>query len=133
MHQFNIFFVKIALQTPTNMKILVIILGIFCFSKADLFAQRSFSQDPCQIFGKVYQESHYEKATYYVYIEEDEFLADLVVYKDDNELQADKTGRWFFTETKSFADFSIYLTDERSKADFTIFFTENQQRAKCNQ
>jgi len=90
-------------------------------------------EDPCQIFGTAYVETDRQRATYFVYIEtEDDYSADLRVFKEYNQLYADKSGYWFLSKTKAFADFSIFVVPYRSEADFTIFYVEDEMNAGCD-
>lgn len=91
-----------------------------------------YDQNPCQIYGTAHVENDRTRATYFVYLEtEDDYSADLRVFKEYNELYADKTGYWFFTEQKAFADFSVFFVKHRAEADFTVFFVEDELEAGC--
>jgi len=110
---------------------LVLFMGII---NSKILAQnRMRYEDPCQIFGTAYVETDRQRATYFVYIEtEDDYSADLRVFKEYNQLYADKSGYWFLSKTKAFADFSIFLVPHRSEADFTIFYVEDEIDAGCD-
>jgi hypothetical protein len=71
------------------------------------------------------------QATYRVYLEKSEAFADLPVFKAQNLLYADRSGIWFFTETRAQATFTIAYVKERGQADFSIFFTDNEAFAGC--
>lgn len=88
----------------------------------------------CDIFGTTFVEktTNVFAATYRVYLEEDEYAADLVVFKETNELMADKTGLWFFTKNKAFSEFTICFVEDRNMADFTVYFTDIDVEARCN-
>lgn len=85
----------------------------------------------CQLQGKVFEEKSRAYATYRVFVENDEGLADLVVFKENSAVYADKPGKWFFVKTRNFADFTIYVEESRSLADFTISYTEYESFAGC--
>ncbi len=97
------------------------------------FAQSQMRhQDPCQIYGTAYLETDRSRATYFVYVEtEDDYSADLRIFKEYNQLYADKSGYWFFTQQKAFADFSIFVVPYRSEADFVVYYVENEIDAGC--
>lgn len=91
-----------------------------------------FCQPPfCQLSGAVLEEQNPSRAMFRVFREESEGLADLVVFKSENHLFADKAGKWFFTESRALARFSVFWVEERSKADFSVFFTETESFAGC--
>jgi hypothetical protein len=94
-------------------------------------SEGAHAQDYCQLTGSVYVETSSAKAMYMVYIEESEAFAQLRIFKEDNKLYANKTGSWYFTEQRSFADFSVFFTTEREEADFTIYYTETESFAGC--
>jgi hypothetical protein len=64
-------------------------------------------------------------------VEEDEFLATLRVFKEDNKLMATKSGMWHFTENPAFADFTIFFVEDRAIADLIIYYTEKEFFAGC--
>jgi hypothetical protein len=66
-----------------------------------------------------------------VYIEETEAFADLVVFKSENALFADKPGLWYFARSRAEANWFIVFVKEREKADFSICFTETESFAGC--
>jgi hypothetical protein len=99
------------------------------------FPQQSPTLQPrniCEVFGTTFEEKNVFAATYRVYLEEDEYSADLVVFKETNELMADKAGLWFFTRNKAFAEFTFCYVEDRNMADFTIYFTDIDVEARCN-
>jgi hypothetical protein len=98
------------------------------------FSTPAFSQgmNACNVFGSIYIESDPQKANVYVYVDEQNDYPDLVVYKVDARLFADKPGFWHMVDTKNFADFKVYFTDRKAFADFTIRFTDTEFFAECN-
>ena len=88
--------------------------------------------DVCQIFGAVYLEKDPRKADYKVFVENSETSSDLVVFKEDSRLFADKAGLWCFTDKPAFADFSVAYVDKKGQADFSVFFTDREFFAGCN-
>lgn len=87
--------------------------------------------DPCQLQGAVFVEEVEGFATYRVFVEDIENFADLSVYKEPVRGFADKPGRWHFTDTKAFADFSVAFVDVKVRADFSIYYTEFQSLSGC--
>lgn len=86
----------------------------------------------CQLYGVVYITDDPNQANFRVYVEDSEAFADLVVFREDNRLMADRPGIWFITETLAFANFSIFIEENRGLADFAIFYTDIQSFAGCN-
>ena len=86
----------------------------------------------CDVYGTAFEEKNVFAATYRVYLEEDEYSADLVVFKETNELMADETGLWFFTKNRAFSQFTVCFVEDRNMADFTIYFTDVDVEARCN-
>lgn len=87
--------------------------------------------DPCQLKGAVYVEEVESFATYKVFVEDVEAFADLRVYKENVRAFADKPGRWYLTDNKAFADFSVAFVPVKAFAQFSIFYTEFQSLAGC--
>ncbi|HEX2901339.1 MAG TPA: DUF6150 family protein [Bacteroidia bacterium] len=87
--------------------------------------------DPCQLQGAVFVEEVEAFATYRVYLEDVENFADLRVFKESVRGFADKPGRWHFTDTKAFADFTVAFVNVRARADFSIYYTEFQSLSGC--
>ena len=97
-----------------------------------LLSQAAFSQAPyCQLSGSVTEEKEASRARFRVYREESESFADLVVFKAENALFADKPGKWHFTSSRAQAKFSIIWVEERSQADFSVYITETESFAGC--
>jgi len=89
--------------------------------------------DICDLYGVVFLDPNPYRATYRVYVEkEDEYNADLIVFKETNELMADRTGLWFFTPNPAFADFSICIVDNPTQAHFKVYYTDIDAEARCN-
>ena len=94
------------------------------------------SLEPCKIFGSVYLETDPARRSYCfgtVYVEPQEAFADLLVFKEDNKLFADKTGLWADAPARDFADYVLFVTPDRSKADFSIHYTMVRSFAGCRQ
>ena len=94
------------------------------------------SVDPCRIYGSVFLETDLSRrgqcfAT--VYVESEEAFTNLMVYKEDNKLFADKAGLWALTDARDFADYRLFVTDNRNLADFTIHYTDVRIYAGCRQ
>lgn len=115
------------------MKKLILFFGfLYFFSYNDIQAQIRTISNPCEIYGIVYVETIRSRADFIVYVEtEDDFLAMLRVFREDNKLFANKVGIWHFTPTQAFADFSIYITDDRAMADLIIAYTDREFMAGC--
>ncbi len=89
--------------------------------------------DYCNLYGSVYIVNQQQLGNYKVFIEDSEAFADMLVYKTDNSLYADKAGVWYFVKNRDFADFTIYLVDSKEKADFSIYYTDFESMAGCSQ
>lgn len=85
----------------------------------------------CKLSGAFFEESDPARIQYRVYLEETEAFADLVVFKSENALFADKPGLWYFTRSRAEATWFIAFVKEREKADFSVFFTETESFAGC--
>lgn len=111
-------------------------LSLLCFALM-AFAQpvdhRSATMgiDPCQLQGAVFVESVEAFATYKVFVEDVESFADLRVYKEGTRGFADKPGRWYFTDNRAFADFTVAFVSVKAFAQFSIYYTEFQSLAGC--
>lgn len=90
------------------------------------------SFDYCRVYGSVYFVKDRHRADFFVYIEEDETMADIAVFKENVDLYADRPGIWFITENEAFADFRLYVEDRKGSQDFTVFYTETESFAGCN-
>ncbi len=89
--------------------------------------------DYCNLYGAVYVVDKQQLGNYKVFIEDSEAFADMLVYKTDNSLYADKPGIWYFVNNRSFADFTVYFVDSKEKADFSIYYTDYESMAGCSQ
>ena len=87
----------------------------------------------CDLKGSVCIVDNPQQAYYKVYVEESEGFADMLVFKTDNSLFADRPGIWYFVKNRGFADFTIYLVDAKEKADFSIYYTTYESMAGCGQ
>jgi hypothetical protein len=87
----------------------------------------------CRVYGIVFEEKDPSLATYRVYLTDDEYDADLVVFRETNQLMATKTGIWCFIRNRSMADFTVCFVKDRGMANFTAHFTEFEADARCNQ
>ena len=91
-----------------------------------------FAQAPyCQLSGAVLEEKNPSRAQFRIFREESESFADLIVFRSENHLFADKPGKWFFTDSRALARFSVFWVEDRSQADFSVFFTETESFAGC--
>jgi len=84
----------------------------------------------CQLRGSVLVVKDPRMAQVKVFLAQSEPFADLLIFKADNKLFADKPGLWHFTTVRAQADFIIaYVTEEQ--ADVKVFFIENESFAGC--
>lgn len=95
-------------------------------------------RDPeyCRIYGSVYLTSdpkYKNLARYVVYMEPEEAFANLVVFKEENKLFADRPGFWYPAPAHDFADYVLFVTTNRAFADFSIFYTKSRSFAGCKQ
>lgn len=90
----------------------------------------------CEIYGAVYLERDPRRKAnshFTVYEETEEAFANLVVYKEDNKLFADKAGLWYITPNRDFADYIIFVSPNRNLADFGVHFTTVRSFAGCKE
>lgn len=87
--------------------------------------------DPCQVFGAIYIEEYPENAQFLVYEEESEAFARIQIFEEDNRLMANETGKWYFTDTRDFARYSVYFVEKKINADFSVYFTDFESFAGC--
>jgi len=90
----------------------------------------------CEIYGSVYLERDPRRKAntqYTIFEETEEAFANLVVYKEDNKLFADKPGLWYITTNRDFADFVIFVSPNRNVADFSVNFTTVRSFAGCKE
>jgi len=88
--------------------------------------------DPCNVYGVIFIEDNPRLAHFKVYEEASEAFADVIVFEETNRLYADSKGKWFFTDTREFADFYIYFEEEKGLADFSVFYTDYESFSGCN-
>ncbi|WP_231590695.1 hypothetical protein [Hymenobacter terrenus] len=94
------------------------------------------SLEPCKIYGSVYLETDPSRRSYCfgtVYVEPEEAFADLLVFKENNKLFADRAGLWADAPARDFADYVLFVTPDRGKADFAIHYTTVRSFAGCKQ
>lgn len=92
------------------------------------------SLEPCRIYGSVYLERDPRRRGFCfgaVYEEPEDAFADVLVFKEDNKLFADKTGLWYITEARDFADYVLFVSPDRGLADFSIHYTKVRSFAGC--
>lgn len=90
--------------------------------------------DPCRVYGSVYLETDPGRQAYCfgtVYVEPEEAFANVLVYKEDNKLFADKAGLWYDAPARDFADYVLFVTPDRNRADFSIHYTKVRLFAGC--
>lgn len=87
----------------------------------------------CDLKGAVYVETGSRYANFRVYEDSTEAFADMLVYKADNALFADRPGIWYFVNNRGMADFSIGLVGTKGEADFSICYTSLESMAGCSQ
>jgi hypothetical protein len=109
------------------MRLKSLLLLFFLTACPEGFAQAPF----CQLNGGVLEEKEPGRAMFKVYKEESESFADLHVFRAENMLFADKPGKWYFTDSRSLARFTIFWVPDRSQADFSVYFTETESFAGC--
>ena len=109
-----------------NFSFILLLMGV---SVSDAAAQ---GFEVCQLYGVVHITDDPNQANFRVYVEDSEAFADLVVFREENRLMADRPGIWYVTETPAFASFSIFIEKNRGLADFAIFYTDIQSFAGCN-
>jgi hypothetical protein len=105
----------------------LILTAFFLILASSSLAQPAF----CQLSGSVVLEKDPARAQYKVFREDSESFADLIVFRADNLLFADKPGKWHFTESRAQARFSIIWVEERSRADFSVYITDTESFAGC--
>jgi len=111
----------------------LILLGVTLLSL--VFLQDGYAQahsEKCSLKGNVFVESKRNMAQYIVYEEKNEGMVDVRVFKEENSLFADKSGKWHFVNARGLADFTIFFEKEKNLADFSIMFIETEAFAGCN-
>jgi len=92
--------------------------------------------EPCKIYGSVYLETDPSRRGYChgtVYVEPEEAFADVLVFKENNKLFADRVGLWAEAPARDFADYVLLVVTDRSRADFSIHYTKVRSFAGCKQ
>ncbi|RYU83861.1 hypothetical protein EWM57_02325 [Hymenobacter persicinus] len=92
------------------------------------------SIEPCRIYGSVFLETNPSRRGFCfatVYLEPEEAFADVMVYREDNKLFADKAGFWYLATGPNFADYVLFVTENRALADFSIHYTTVRSYAGC--
>ena len=100
------------------------------------FTQPNRDPDFCSIYGSVYLTSdpkYKSLARYIIYLEPEEAFANLVVFKEENKLFADKVGLWYPAPAHDFADHVLFVTTNRAFADFSVFYTKSRSFAGCKE
>lgn len=115
------------------MNYIVLILAFSFFFAGPRENHNSESAAPyCELKGSACIVDNPQQADYKIYIDDSEAFADMLVFKTDNSLYADKPGVWYFVKNRGFANFTIYLVDAKGKADFSIYYTTIESMAGCN-
>lgn len=107
------------------------ILLALCLLATRFTAQAQSNKAWCDLKGAVFVITEQSQADYRVYEEKAEGLADMPVFKAPNLLFADRSGLWFFTQTRAQAAFTICFVKERAMADFSVYYLDNESFAGC--
>jgi hypothetical protein len=79
---------------------------------------------------KVYKTSYKSEADKIIFVTEYKSEADMIVYETKYKSEAKSySGLWFWTESKSEADWKVYFTKNKSEANLKIYFTKNKSEA----
>lgn len=108
--------------------VLIVVLMIVGNSPSVFSSQVDF----CKLFGAVYVEKNPKFADFRVYEEDSEAFCDIKVFEMESRVYADQPGLWHFTETKAFADFTIYFEPKKGLAEFSVYFIDVESFAGCN-
>ncbi len=103
----------------------------FLFPTTIELPEKSEQIDACKVYGAIYIEEFPENAQFLVFEEESEAFAKILIFEEDNKLMADKSGKWFFTDNKAFARYSVYFVERKNAADFSVYFTNFESSAGC--
>jgi len=106
---------------------LVIILGGNDFVKPLDDDQSRF----CYVYGTIAVVDDPRRAHFRVYVEESEGLAELIIFKEEIRLYADRQGIWHFGKNPGLADYVIYFEENKFLADFSIYYTDVESFARC--
>ena len=74
---------------------------------------------------KIFVAKHPSETKIRVYITRYINQADLIVYRTNIINQSNETGKWFFVDAKSKADWIICYTPHINEATLNIYFTDN--------
>ena len=107
---------------------LIILLLIIGSSPSVFSGQVEF----CKLFGAVYVVDNAREADFRVYEEESEAFCDIKVFEVESRVYADREGLWHFTDTKAFADFTIYFEPKKGLSEFSVYFIDVESFAGCN-
>ena len=88
--------------------------------------------DICDVYGQIYVSNDPRRADFRVFIEDSEAFADLIIYKEENALYADRRGIWHFTKDRNLANIWIYIEKDRGLADILVYYTDYESFAGCN-
>lgn len=108
--------------------VLIGVLVIIGSSPSVFSAQMDF----CKLFGSVYIEKNPKIADFRVYEEDSEAFCDIKVFEVESRVYANQEGLWHFTDTKAFADFTIYFEPKKGLADFSVYFIDVESFSGCN-
>ena len=65
-----------------------------------------------------------------MYVVDHEYQADLLVYKESHDYQAEgNQGRWYFVDHDYQADVKVYFVDHEYQADLKIYFVDHEYQA----
>ena len=84
------------------------------------------------MWGSVYISDNRFSSDFVVYRTTNSFSADLKVFLTSSRFSTSSCGEWYLSNSPFNADFSIFLTDNQFSADFSIFFTSNRFGAGRN-
>ena len=105
-----------------------ILLGLALF----FFDSSPQEEVKCKVFGSVHVMNEKRGADYLIYLDDSEAFADLLVFKEEHRLYADRSGFWFMEKSKGLADFRVFLTKNRDEADFSIYYVDSPTFAGCD-
>jgi hypothetical protein len=110
------------------MKYLLAILLLYVFNSINAQTYTPI----CHVFGQIYIEPDPKLAQYKVFIEQSEYAADIVIFKENNQLFADTEGKWFMTDNIYFANYTVCFVSDKKQAQFSVYFTDIDSYARCN-
>ena len=112
-----------------TLKYLIILISVFTVSFSS--SKRVMIDDHCEVFGIIYFEKSKYNADAFVFFEEDETLANLLVFKEDNRLFADEEGIWYITDNPAIATYRLYVCEEKRFADFSVNYIDDRAFVGC--